>query len=259
MSAPRSGTAPSARFLLGIAGPLRRSTPGTSACPFQYEPLGPTAFPLLLAAVLATTGVLPRRTADPVRWFTDGAQAFARGCGRDRDAPCTPRSRALRLHDLDGPDDLGAMARLFGRARRPGPRSTGVGARRRRLFRHRRGSGPQRALRRRFSGADPPWTWASPGLAEGFFRRRATPASSGLLLISGCFCAERLSARCPASARISGSRDPSCRLRATRSAPSGGCALILPRGRLVTARNTAGRILVDLLNVPGDAPACQRD
>lgn len=49
--------------------------------PFQYEPLGPTAFPLLLAAVLATTGVLLVVRPDPVRWFAGRDQAFRVGVG----------------------------------------------------------------------------------------------------------------------------------------------------------------------------------
>jgi len=66
--------------LLGIAG-LYAVDAWNIRVPFQYEPLGPTAFPLLLAAVLATTGVLLVARPDPVRWFTDGAQAFRVAAG----------------------------------------------------------------------------------------------------------------------------------------------------------------------------------
>lgn len=66
--------------LLGVAG-LYAVDAWNIHVPFQYEPLGPSAFPLLLAGVLATTGVLLVARPDPVRWFTDRGQPFRVAAG----------------------------------------------------------------------------------------------------------------------------------------------------------------------------------
>ncbi|WP_349367763.1 tripartite tricarboxylate transporter TctB family protein [Salinarimonas sp.] len=66
--------------LTGVAG-LYALDARTIRVPFQYEPLGPTAFPLLLAAVLATTGALLVARPDRVRWFASRDQAFRVGAG----------------------------------------------------------------------------------------------------------------------------------------------------------------------------------